>query len=208
MSETTNKLGHRIGRRGGRTRQAILEAVRALLQTRHFGEIRVADVAAAAGVSASNYYTYFKTVEEPILALSEEAASDCGALASHLQTDWAGDRAFEAARELVRGMLEVWRVHGPALRVEHLMADRGDIAFAESRVRRLRRLHLALERRIAQAQANGLQSPGLSPRLASYEVASLLESVAAGFTLLMRADTPEAIVDTTAHVVVKLTTGR
>ena len=48
----------------------------------------------------------------------------------------------------------------------------------------------------------------LSPRLASYQVASLVESTAAGFELLRRADTAEAIIDTTAHLVVKLTTGR
>ncbi|MNE92686.1 hypothetical protein D3C80_1904400 [compost metagenome] len=49
---------------------------------------------------------------------------------------------------------------------------------------------------------------GLSPRLTSYETANLVESVAAGFALMRRADTAEAIVDTTAHIVVKLTTGR
>ena len=207
MAET-NKLGHRIGTRGGKTRQAILDATRGLLETRHYGEIRVADVAAAASVSPSNFYTYFKTVEEPILALAEEAAQDFSRLAAHLSSDWSGERAFEAARGLVLDMLELWREHGAALRVEHLLADRGEPAFAESRVRRLRRLHLAVERRMAQAQAGGLLPEGLSPRLASYELVSLMESVAAGFTLLRRADTPEAIVDTTAHIVAKLATGR
>src|SRR6218665_3400780 len=61
MAET-NKLGHRIGTRGGKTRQAILDAMRGLLEQRYYGEIRVADVAAAASVSPSNFYTYFKTV--------------------------------------------------------------------------------------------------------------------------------------------------
>ena len=56
-ASTTNKLGHRIGARGGRTRTAILDATRSLLDGRHLGEIRVADVAAAAGVSPSNFYT-------------------------------------------------------------------------------------------------------------------------------------------------------
>ena len=41
-----------------------------------------------------------------------------------------------------------------------------------------------------------------------FQVASLVESTAAGFELLRRADTAEAIIDTTAHLVVKLTTGR
>ena len=89
-----------------------------------------------------------------------------------------------------------------------MLADKGEPGFAESRIKRMRRLHLALERRIAQAKSNGAHPEGLSPRLTSYETANLVESVAAGFALMRRADTAEAIVDTTAHIVVKLTTGR
>ena len=88
------------------------------------------------------------------------------------------------------------------------MADRGDAAFAGSRIRRLRRLHLTLERRIARARAAGFHPTGLDPRLASYEVVSLVESVGAGIGLLRRAEGDEAILDTTAHRVVRLVTGR
>lgn len=208
MSDTTNKLGHRIRARGARTRRALLDALRGLLDRKHLGEIRPADVSLAAGVSAPTFYTYFSSVEEGLLVLCEEAGEDFQRLAAHIHADWSGDRAFEAARAYVLEVLTLWSDHGPVLRIEHMMADMGDPAFAESRIRRLRRLHLALERRIAQARASGLHPEGLSPRLASYETASLVESVAAGFGLMRRADTPEAIVDTTAHVVVKLTTGR
>ena len=203
-----NKLGHRIGARGGRTRRAILDATRTLLDTRHLGEIRVADVASAAGLAPSNFYTYFKEVDEPVLALCEDAAADCQTLAAHLDADWSADRAFITARALILDMMEVWRAHGPVLRIEHELADKGEDAFAESRIRRLRRLHLAIERRIAQARAQGYHPEGLSPRLASYEVVSLIEGVAAGFNLLRRADTPEAILDTSAHIVVRIITGR
>lgn len=208
MSETTNKLGHRIGARGGRTRRAILDATRALLTQKHLGEVRAADVALAAGVSAPTFYTYFKTVEEVVLVLAEDAGTDFQRLAAHVQADWSGERAFASARALVLEMLSLWGEHGAVLRVEHMLADKGEAGFAESRIKRLRRLHLALERRIAQARSSGFHPEGLNPRLASYETASLIESVAAGFDLMRRADTSEAIVDTTAHIVVKLTTGR
>ena len=206
---TTNKLGHRIGARGGRTRAAILTATRGLLDRRHLGEIRVADLAAAAGMSASNFYTYFKTVEEPVLALCEAAAADFEPLGRHLDGDWAGEQAFRSARAYVVDVLLFWREHGPVLRIEHMLADKGEPGFAESRIRRLRRVHLAFERRIAQAHATGYHAKGLDPRLTSYEVANLVESVAGGFELMRRGDTPaEAIIDTTAHIVVKLVTGR
>jgi AcrR family transcriptional regulator len=209
LERTINKLGHRIGARGGRTRTAILEATRRLLERRHLGELRVTDVAAEAGVSPSNFYTYFKTVEEPILALCEAAAVDFQPLSRHLDGDWSAEQAFSAARAYVVDVLMIWRDHGPVLRIEHMLADKGEAGFVEARVRRLRRVHLSLERRIAVAHATGYHAPGLDPRLASYEVANLVESVAAGFDLMRRGDTPsDAILDTTALIVVKLVTGR
>lgn len=206
--ELTNKLGHRIRTRGARTREALLGAVRDLLEERGPGAVRIADVAQRAGVSAPSVYTYFKTVDEATLALCQTAVPDTEALAGLLEGDWSGDEAFRACRAFVQAMAEVWTRHGAALRVERLMADRGDQAFAESRIGRLRRLHLALERRIARARAAGFHPAGLDPRLASYEVVSLVESVGAGFALLRRADDDAAILDTTAHMVVRLTTGR
>ena len=204
-----NKLGHRIGTRGGRTRDAILEATRRLLDRRHLGEIRVADVAAEAGLSPSNFYTYFKTVEEPVLLLCEAVATEFQPLARHLEGDWSAENAFGAARAYVVDVLAIWDRHGPVLRIEHMLADKGEAGFVESRVGRLRRVHLAFERRIAVAHATGYHAAGLDPRLTSYEVANLVESVAAGFELMRRGETPpEAIIDTTAHIVVKLVTGR
>lgn len=208
-TSTTNKLGHRIGARGGRTRSAILGASRALLDRKHLGEIRVADVAAHAGVSPSNFYTYFKTVEETVLALCDIAATDFQPLAAQLDGDWSGDGAFRIARGYVVDVLLQWREHGPVLRIEHMLADKGEPGFVESRVKRLRRVHLALERRIARAHATGYHAPGLDPRLTSYQVASLVESAADGFELLKRGDTPaDTVIDTTAHIVAKLVTGR
>jgi AcrR family transcriptional regulator len=204
----TNKLGHRIRSRGAKTRGTLLGAVRDLLEERGPGAVRMADVAQRAGVSAASVYTYFKTVDEAALALCEAAVADTEALAPMLEGDWSGDEGFKACRAFVEAMSGVWRTHGAALRVERLMADRGDAAFAESRIRRLRRLHLALERRIARARAAGFHPEGMDPRLASYEIVSLVESVGAGFALLRRADDDAAILDTTAHMVVRLTTGR
>lgn len=208
MAETINKLGHRIKGRGARTRRALLDGLRQRLNSHHLGEIRPADIAMVAGVSAPTFYTYFKSVDEGLLVLCEEAGEDFQRLARHIHADWAGEQGFNAVRAYVLEVLALWEEHGPVLRVEHMLADMGSAEFAASRIKRLRRLHLALERRIAQAHANGLHPEGLNPRLTSYETANLVESVAASFVLMRRADTAEAIVDTTAYVVLKLTTGR
>lgn len=206
---STNKLGHRIGARGGRTRLSILAATRRLLDRKHLGEIRVADVAAEAELSPSNFYTYFKTVEECVLGLCDLASTDFQPLGRHLDADWSAEHAFGFARAYVVDVMMIWAEHGPVLRIEHMLANKGEAGFVESRVRRLRRVHLAFERKIATAHATGYHAPGLDPRLTSYEVANLVESAAAGFELMRRGDTPaDAIIDTTAHIVVKLVTGR
>lgn len=208
MADAVNKLGHRIGARGGRTRAALLGALRELLATRHLGEIRIADLAQASGTSAPTFYTYFDTLDEAVLALCEEVASDWQGLAHHVEADWSAGQGLERARALLNDVLDLWARHGAIIRVEQMMADRDVPAFVEARVRRLRRLHLALERRIAQAASSGLHPPGYDPRLASYEVANIAESTAASFNLLRRADKDQAIVDTTAHILVRLVTGR
>ena len=208
MADAVNKLGHRIGARGGRTRTAILDALRTLLAERHMGEIRIADLAQAAAISAPTFYTYFDTLDEALLALCEEVASDWQGLAHHLEADWSGGQGLIHARALIMDMLALWARHGAIIRVEQMMADRGAPAFVEARVSRLRRLHLALERRIAQAAHAGLHPEGYDPRLASYEVANIAESAAASFNLLKRADSDRAIIDTTAHILVRLITGR
>jgi AcrR family transcriptional regulator len=208
MADAVNKLGHRIGARGGRTRSAILEALRGLLATRHLGEIRIADVAQSAGTSAPTFYTYFDTLDEALLALCDEVASDWQGLAHHVEADWSAGQGLTHARALITHMLDLWSRHGAIIRVEQMMADRGDPAFVEARVKRLRRLHLALERRIAQAASSGLHPDGYDPRLASYEVANIAESAAASFNLLKRADSDRAIIETTALILVRLITGR
>ena len=98
MADAVNKLGHRIGARGGRTRSAILEALRSLLATRHLGEIRIADVTQAAGTSAPTFYTYFDTLDEALLALCDEVASDWQGLAHHVEADWSAGQGLAHAR--------------------------------------------------------------------------------------------------------------
>ena len=46
---TINKLGHRMGARGGRTRQALMNAGSTLLRERHFGAVRTAALDFAKG---------------------------------------------------------------------------------------------------------------------------------------------------------------
>jgi AcrR family transcriptional regulator len=204
-----NKLGHRIGRRGGRTREAILAATRRLLETHKLADLRPADIAREAGVSAPSFYTYFKGVDEPVLALCEAAAAPYQTLTPLFDADWSGERAFDQARAYVTAVVDIWAEHGPVLRIGSALADEGHEAFATERIRRLRRVHLAIERKIAQARATGLHDPRLDPRLASYEAASMVDAVAAGLHLLQRGETPlESVIDTTTLLFARVVTGR
>jgi len=204
-----NKLGHRIGRRGGRTREAILAATRRLLETHKLADLRPADIAREAGVSAPSFYTYFKTVDEPVLVLCEASGAPYQTLTPLFDADWSGERAFDQARAYVTAVVDIWAEHGPVLRIGAAMADEGHEAFATERIRRLRRVHLAIERKIAEARATGRHDPRLDPRLASYEAASMVDAVAASLRLLQRGDTPlDAVIDTTSLLFARVVTGR
>lgn len=203
-----NKLGHKIGSRGRRTHAALLSATRGLLDERPLSDIRPADVSAAAGISAPSFYTYFRGVDEVVLQLCAEAAEPYQSMPRHFDPDWSGDRAYGHARAYVLDVIAAWRTHGPVLRVETLMADEGHTEFAKARIGRLRRVHLAIERKIARARATGRHDPRLDPRLASYEAASMVDAVGAGLSLLQRGDTPlDSVIDTTALILVRIANG-
>ena len=60
-----------LGAKGQRTRQKIMEATAELLRQRAFGDIKITEIARTAGVTQSNFYTYFRGVEEVVLAFAQ-----------------------------------------------------------------------------------------------------------------------------------------
>jgi AcrR family transcriptional regulator len=87
-----------------KTRRAILDAMKAALRSSPYPDIRVADVAAAAGVSAQTVHTHFRTKDQLLLAAIAELGPEV--LAMRGSPD-PGDVAA-----IVRGIVRVYESTG------------------------------------------------------------------------------------------------
>jgi len=122
------------GRRGLATRQKLLDATRAVLDTVAYRDLKVVDIARQAGTSPATFYQYFPDVESVMLTLagnlSEAWHSDLRQLVTN--RDWDTD-PDGAAHVVADGMLEFWTRHKPVLRVLDLTSMEGDLRFREIR---------------------------------------------------------------------------
>ena len=106
------------GRRGRETRERLLASTSALLASRAYREVKVVDIARAAGASPATFYQYFSDVEAAILVLAQRAAQDGAALVAPFQgANWRGRAATETATSLVDAFLAFWRSHTLVMRV-------------------------------------------------------------------------------------------
>ena len=100
--------------KGDRRRQAIVDAVEHLLQSRTIGDLSVEDIAAEAGISRSGFYFYF---ESKYAALAD-ALSDVADAMEGAADDFFGDTG-RAPRDYVydalSGVAQMWRQHADLL---------------------------------------------------------------------------------------------
>src|SRR6185295_33248 len=75
------------GRRGRATRQRLLEQTAEMLRTSSYRDLKVVDIARAAGTSPATFYQYFPEVESAILALAEEMSQTGGVQLSSIVRD-------------------------------------------------------------------------------------------------------------------------
>jgi len=113
MATTTEAVPR--GRRGRPTKGelkegAILEAAESLLAERSFGEISVDELARAAGISRPNFYFYFGSKEDVLLALVDRIAEGLMQQSVEIAERLSSDprAAFEAA---IAATARAWREH-------------------------------------------------------------------------------------------------
>lgn len=178
----------------------------ALLAERPLADIRVTEIARAAGIAQPNFYTYFANIEEAVLALARETSFDT--LTVYLDHDWDGEPGMEHARRLVEAALEVWGQHKAVFAIVNVLADQRRGEFAAVRVQAMRSVYKAFEAKIAQAQAAGRLSKAITPRLAGYECISVLSSMSLRYQLMMASGfNHEQVVETTARLLHLIATG-
>jgi AcrR family transcriptional regulator len=194
------------GRKGAQTRRRIMEATTAMLAERPFTDIRITDIARAANIAQPNFYTYFSSIDDLILALGKEVTADH--LGVYLEPDWTRPDGLEQAMQLVEAAIEMWRRHRGMFSLVGNLADKRKGEFAAVRVRQMRTLYKSFERKIGESQAAGRIDPGIVPRLAGYECVSIIASMGQKYELLCASGfSHEELVGTTARMLHLLATG-
>jgi AcrR family transcriptional regulator len=169
------------GRRGRATRQRLLEQTAEMLRTTSYRDLKVVDIARAAGTSPATFYQYFPEVESAILGLAEEMSQQGGEQLSSIVRDgnWKGRAAYDTSLALADGVLEFWEDHRSVLRVMDLASDEGDDRFHKIRVALLNELTKALAEVIEASTKAGRHPADLDPMAVAGVLVSMLAHVAA-----------------------------
>jgi AcrR family transcriptional regulator len=112
------------GPRGMATRNRLIECTAAMVRNTPYSDLRVTDVARAAGTSPATFYQYFVDLDAALLVLATETTETGVELAGFIaQRGWAGTAGYESAQVLVESFLDFWQAHQPVLRVVDLLTE-------------------------------------------------------------------------------------
>lgn len=165
--------------KGDRRRQAIVDAVEQLLQSRTIGELSVEDIAAEAGISRSGFYFYF---ESKYAALAD-ALSDVADAMERAADDFFGDTDREPGdyvKDALTGVAQLWRRHADLMVavVDAAHSDTGARALWDDwRTRFIDGISRAVEeeRRAGRAHGNGVATEELARVLLSMNLGTFYE---------------------------------
>ena len=167
------------GRRGRATRQRLLDQTAEMLGSSTFRDLKVVDIARAAGTSPATFYQYFPEVESAILVLAEEMAAEIPALCDLIYAGpWKGKGAHATSEALVQGLMDFWERNRAVLRVVDLATEEGDHRFRKIRARLLTPLTQALADSI-RAQSGAAKPGDVDPMATAGVLVAMLANVAA-----------------------------
>ena len=147
-----NQNGQKLGAKGARTRQRLIDATIGLLETVGLRDATVAQVAKVAGTSSATFYVYFEGVAEVVLAALESAEQVTDEMMALLEGNWSGPLGDDLARRFVQGYVSQWQKHRTVFRVRNLAGEEGDARFVEARYKLVRPLVEVLAGKIARAR--------------------------------------------------------
>ena len=170
--------GRMPGKRGLATRQRLLDATLGKLEATTYNQLKVIDIARAAGTSPATFYQYFPDVESAILVLAQEATDD-GAFLSDIAASgpWTGKAGYDSAVRLVDGFVDFWGSHLSVLRVVDLATAQGDDRFRQIRVRLLNDIANSLAQLVRHFQAKGKIPAAIDPMAQAGVAVSMLAHV-------------------------------
>tara|TARA_R110000824_G_scaffold37553_6_gene115523 strand:- start:7270 stop:7944 length:675 start_codon:yes stop_codon:yes gene_type:complete len=169
----------KLGAKGQRTRQQLIDATVALLETNGLRDVSVVDVARVANTSPATFYVYFKGVSEVVLAALENASQNSPELEMLIDRDWLAPGAYKDTLAFVECYTELWNQNRNIFLVRNLAAEEGDARFYEARMLQARPMMVAISKQVSRAQAAGRIPASLSPQSCSGTILMMLERLAA-----------------------------
>ena len=126
-----NQIGQKIGAKGERTRQRLIDITVGLLETRGMRDLTVAEIARVAETSPATFYVYFDSVQAVVLGALERAPHSNDELVALIERPW--DRGVADALAFVTLYTDLWNRHGTIFRVRNMAAEEGDERFLAAR---------------------------------------------------------------------------
>jgi len=167
------------GRRGLATRARLLDQTQALLGSTSYRDLKVVDIARAAGTSPATFYQYFPDAEAALLALADELVGEGRERLTRpvRDTTWSGRGAYDACERIAGTFLEFWDDHRSLLAVIDLAATEGDQRFREIRIRLLNSFTDALREVVEEQRAAGRLPGDLDPTASASVLVAMLAQV-------------------------------
>jgi AcrR family transcriptional regulator len=104
-----------VRRRGDKQRQAILQAVRELLEERPFAELSVSTISLRAGVARSGFYFYFDSKYSVLAQILAEALEELEELTQYFAPRQPGESPEQFAKRMVRSAAAVYAHNDPVM---------------------------------------------------------------------------------------------
>lgn len=102
-------------RRGDKHRQAIMQAVRDLLEEKPFAELSVSTISQRAGVARSGFYFYFDSKYAVLAQIVAEATQELEELTQYFAPRQPGESPEQFAKRMVRSAAAVYAHNDPVV---------------------------------------------------------------------------------------------
>jgi AcrR family transcriptional regulator len=104
-----------IRRRGDKHRQAIMQAVRDLLEEKPFAELSVSTISQRAGVARSGFYFYFDSKYAVLAQIVADATEELEELTQYFAPRQPGESPEQFAKRMVRSAAAVYAHNDPVM---------------------------------------------------------------------------------------------
>ena len=131
-SPAVNKSGQAMYRKGQEKRQRLVDATAELLRTGPLAQLRAADIARAAGTSLPNFYLYFHSVIDAVLAAVQQVLMADEGIVGMAEAEWAPHELDARAREFTYAYIAHWAKSAPLLRVSAMLVAEGEPRFIKA----------------------------------------------------------------------------